>query len=283
MQEIQAEKASQYVPKSQMNQTLGGKQDSARAGVEKDLLSKTMMPAMNTTINSAMMGNMQGSGVDYKQIKFMSDMLQDHENRLEQILDLLDEKMDKPNVEALISDKIGKEEITDLLPDMNLYEQKVRTQIEENIDELWLKLEEKFMGWDQRMISIRNDFDMTELKKFIDTKANKENVAGDFQNHEFKIGTLDKNIVAIASDFETFQQAINRMHAVVLELQEANKDVLVGKRNLNCLSCGIKDGQSQGIPSTQQSTFYGRDGRIYRGGANANATLEMAEGGIMSH
>ena len=30
------------------------------------------------------------------------------------------------------------------------------------------------------MISIRNDFDMTELKKHIDTKANKENVAGDF-------------------------------------------------------------------------------------------------------
>jgi len=54
------------------------------------------------------------------------------------------------------------------------------------------------------MIAIRNEFDMTELKKFIDTKANKENVSSDFQNHEFKIGTLDKNIVAIASDFETF-------------------------------------------------------------------------------
>ena len=35
------------------------------------------------------------------------------------------------------------------------------------------------------------------------------------------------------------------MHVVMLELQEANKDVLVGKRNFNCLSCGIKDGDSQ--------------------------------------
>lgn len=61
---------------------------------------------------------------------------------------MLDEKLDKPNVEALISDKIDKEEITDLLPDMNLYEQKVKTQIEESIDELWLKLEDKFVGWD---------------------------------------------------------------------------------------------------------------------------------------
>ena len=60
------------------------------------------------------------------------------------------------------------------------------------------------MSWDQRMINIRNEFDMTELKKWIDTKANKDSVNGDFQNHEIKIGTLDKNIVAIATDFETF-------------------------------------------------------------------------------
>ena len=92
------------------------------------------------------------------------------------------------------------------------------------------------------MVTIRNEFDMGNLRKFIDTKANKDVIANDFSNHEFKISTLDKNIVAIASDFETFQQAINRMHSVVLELQEANKDVLVGKRNVNCLSCGIKEG-----------------------------------------
>ena len=52
-----------------------------------------------------------GQGIDSRAAKYMQDMLNDHENRLEQILDLLDEKLDKPNVEALISDKIGKEEI----------------------------------------------------------------------------------------------------------------------------------------------------------------------------
>ena len=148
----------------------------------------------------------------------MQDMLNDHENRIEQILDLFDEKIDKNSVEAMISNKVGKEEIADLLPDMKLYEQKVSTSIEESIDDLWVRLEEKLMSWDQRMIAIKNEFDMGSLNKFIDLKANKENVANDFQNHEFKISTLDKNIVAIASDFETFQQAINRMHSVVLEL-----------------------------------------------------------------
>ena len=54
------------------------------------------------------------------------------------------------------------------------------------------------------------------------------------------------------------------MHHVVLEIQESNKDVLVGKRNLNCLSCGIKDGVTLG-PSTAHSTIAGKDGRVYRG------------------
>ena len=60
---------------------------------------------MNATSGAA------GQGIDSRAAKYMQDMLNDHENRLEQILDLLDEKLDKPNVEALISDKIGKEEI----------------------------------------------------------------------------------------------------------------------------------------------------------------------------
>ena len=104
------------------------------------------------------------------------------------------------------------------MPDMTLYEQKVSTLIEEGIDDLWIKLEEKLMTWDQRMLAIRNEFDMGQLNKFIDLKANKDSVANDFQNHEFKISTLDKNMLAIVQDFETFQRAINWMNTVVLEL-----------------------------------------------------------------
>ena len=155
---------------------------------------------------------------------------------------MLDDKVERREVETMISTKASKDDITELLPDMRLYEEKVTSQIEESIEDLQVKLDEKLMGWDKRMVTIRNEFDMGNLRKFIDTKANKDVIANDFSNHEFKISTLDKNIVAIASDFETFQQAINRMHSVVLELQEANKDVLVGKRNVNCLSCGIKEG-----------------------------------------
>lgn len=55
------------------------------------------------------------------------------------------------------------------------------------------------------MIQIRQEFDIVALTKNMEGMARKETVASDFKNHEFKIGTLDRNIVAIATDFETFQ------------------------------------------------------------------------------
>ena len=57
MQEIQAEKASQYVPKSQQMQQTIGKMDSGRGGGGGgDNFGKTVVTAMNATINSALLG-----------------------------------------------------------------------------------------------------------------------------------------------------------------------------------------------------------------------------------
>ena len=56
------------------------------------------------------------------------------------------------------------------------------------------------------------------------------------------------------------------MHIIVNELHDANKDVLLGKRNVNCLSCGPKDAQSTTAgPTSAYQSIHGRDGRVYRG------------------
>ena len=79
MQEIQAEKASQYVPKSQHMQQTIGKMDSGRGGGGGgDNFGKTVVTAMNATINSALLGrgDMQGgAGIDNRTFKYMQDML----------------------------------------------------------------------------------------------------------------------------------------------------------------------------------------------------------------
>ena len=39
-------------------------------------------------------------------------------------MEILDEKMDRAAIEALLAGKIGKEEVTELMPDMEAYENK---------------------------------------------------------------------------------------------------------------------------------------------------------------
>ena len=53
---------------------------------------------------------------------------------------------------------------------------------------------------------------------------------------------------------------------------------MLGKRNLNCLSCGTKEGQTiTGAPApTSHTNIWGKDGRIYRGVGN-NISLDMNE------
>ena len=48
------------------------------------------------------------------------------------------------------------------------------------------------------------------------------------------------------------------MHQAIVELQEANRDVLVGKRTTNCLSCGKGGGGGE-------AQIMGKDGRVYKG------------------
>ena len=50
-------------------------------------------------------------------------------------------------------------------------------------------------------------------------------------------------------DFTTSQKAINHMHRNVMHLQELNRDVMVGKRNTNCISCGVAP---KGAPEPRQ-------------------------------
>lgn len=73
-------------------------------------------------------------------------------------------------------------------------------------------------------------------------------------------------MVLLANDMETFQKIMSKMHSSLVELQEINKDVLLGKKNPNCLSCNKgKDG----FENLNHVT--GQDGKMYikSGGAKA--------------
>ena len=97
-----------------------------------------------------------------------------------------------------MSDYVSKNELQDLLPDQQALENKIQNIVEIAQDELWEKINKKLKVFDQRIMTIRNEFDREAINKLIDSKAAKDQVQDDFKNHEFKIGTLDKNLIAIA-------------------------------------------------------------------------------------
>ena len=85
-----------------------------------------------------------------------------------------------------------------LLPDPEMQDQKIKNIVEEHIDEMQQFVKGELFKAEQKLMAVKSEFDMDALNKLIETKANTISVANDFNNHEFKIGTLDSNLIAIA-------------------------------------------------------------------------------------
>ena len=60
----------------------------------------------------------------------------------------------------------------------------------------------------------------------------------------------------VVNDMEVQIQKVNKIIHQVSELQEANKDVLLGKRKLNCLACGADNNKDTNVQ--------GADGKMYK-------------------
>jgi len=146
------------------------------------------------------------------------------------------------------------------LPDPQEHADKLEHIQREKFAEMIAKITEFRMSIDSKMVSLRKEFDINFLKKSIEKKINTKEVHETMQQSEGKIKMLDSNIMLIAQDFERFQKIISKMHSNINELQEINKDVLLGKKNTNCLSCNKgKDGFGNTV------NVKGKDGKLYFG------------------
>ena len=184
IKEVQEERSS-YGIQSRGGQMGGGNQNESQVlnsannkaqfeqtgGMTNNSGGNAMNAPLGTNINLMAAAGGQGGKMDMRALKVIQDMLAEHENLLTQHQQMIEEKVDNKTMESLLASKIGNNEITDLLPDMDMYEKKFASQLEEGLETLSEKLEEKFIIQDARMNKIRNEFDMTTLNSFISTKA----------------------------------------------------------------------------------------------------------------
>jgi len=121
-----------------------------------------------------------------------------------------------------------------------------------------MEFEEIKRSVDQKVVKVRQEFDIGMLKRMIERKAENDDVQSNLELNDVKITTLDTNFLLLAKDFETFQKVLNKMHQSIVELQEINKDVLLGKKNVNCLSCNKGKDGFEAIQHVK-----GQDGKLY--------------------
>lgn len=108
------------------------------------------------------------------------------------------------NLPGLVSDKIDRSEINTLIPDQAALENRVKMFASEMGQDIEDRMTVLLTKLDSRLVGLRRDVDIDSFKQLVNVKADKHQVEGDLENHEFKIGALDRNLVCIANDFESF-------------------------------------------------------------------------------
>ena len=99
------------------------------------------------------------------------------------------------------------------------------------------KVDVKMQNIDKRLVNMRNEFDMNKLQKMIKTKAETKEVSSLENDLRHLLAETDNKQNLITTDFSLAVKAINKMNSRLMELSDINRDVLIGKRNANCISC----------------------------------------------
>jgi hypothetical protein len=131
---------------------------------------------------------------------------------------VLEDKVNREDVRKLTSDKVSKDDLEQLIPNEEILQEKMKYVIRDETEVMQTRFMDQLKLFDGKLVRLRADIDVHSITRQIEKKANEDQVRNDFGNHEFKISTLDRNIIRMAADFETFQLAFNKMHQAIIEL-----------------------------------------------------------------
>ena len=158
---------------------------------------------MKRTLNMNMGDYVKANDLDNICADF-SAQIEGLDKRLSENFEKLLDKPDKSEIAMLTSDKVRKDELQELMPDLDVLESRIKNHVIGMFSDMQKTIFENIRASDEKIIRIRKEIDLEGINKRIHGKANAEQVSNDLSNHEFKISTLDTNVMAIASDFESF-------------------------------------------------------------------------------
>ncbi|CDW76177.1 UNKNOWN [Stylonychia lemnae] len=109
--------------------------------------------------------------------------------------------------------------------------------------------------WDSKLVKLRQDMNIHSIIKKIGEKAEQVEVKDAFETQMKRIEQIEENFVQIINEVESISITQTIATQKMDEIHQRQQEVLIGKRNVNCLSCAQD-------PSEKQ--MQGKDGKIYR-------------------
>ncbi len=91
---------------------------------------------------------------------------------------------------------------------------------------------------DTRLVQLRQETNMDQFQLKIGKKADKEYVDRTIQSVQSELLSVKTASGQCGVDVKGLTGIMNKVTQSVVMLEECNKDILVGKRKLDCLSCG---------------------------------------------
>ena len=93
------------------------------------------------------------------------------------------------------------------------------------------------------MIELRKEFDMPKIDKLIKSKLPKDEFDSQIQNTNYQLDVLQMRHGNLHTECTNLSRNLIDIHKRINILEDSNRDVLLGRRNGNCISCSkMKDG-----------------------------------------
>lgn len=144
-------------------------QDFLRAtSVQLQRLEADFKKAEKTKLDPMTMKNLQGlqmnGGVSKGDLDKLTVQVTGKFETIQQSLnlqlDMLGDKVSKTELSSLVSNKIGRDEINDFLPDMETFELRLKSNAREEANQAFQKTNDQLRGFDFKITQLRNEMDV---------------------------------------------------------------------------------------------------------------------------
>ena len=143
----------------------------------------------------------------------------------------------KEKVQNIQTSKISITDLKNYLPTEEEEHDKIVGLFKINIEEYAEKIDESIQNLDQKIMRIRKTFDLSKLERLVKMKADKHDFTIKTDDHDARILAIQKSFLVLATDFTQFLSQMAKINKKLEQLSIINQDIMLGKRNANCISC----------------------------------------------